>query len=205
VQTTTQNPSLARQLYSMTWPMLFGVLSLMTFQLADSAFVGQLGRDPLAALGFTLPMQQLIIGLQVGLGIATTAIVSRTLGAGDELPVRGTAFVSVRERDRPGVGAVARELRSLYAMQQDCEAGQPVGRVLSSHRVWQSRAAAVQACLQRHDSGSLGALLQQALTVDGSLKGYAEGDPWDQLDQLLLDLASGAKPLRRQQRKGRQV
>ncbi|RBW49421.1 MATE family efflux transporter [Marinobacter sp. F3R11] len=69
----------------MTWPMLFGVLSLMTFQLADSAFIGQLGRDPLAALGFTLPMQQLIIGLQVGLGIATTAIVSRTLGAGDEL------------------------------------------------------------------------------------------------------------------------
>src|SRR6056297_2771372 len=69
----------------MTWPMLFGVLSLMTFQLADSAFIGQLGRDPLAALGFTLPMQQLIIGLQVGLGIATTAIISRTLGAGDEL------------------------------------------------------------------------------------------------------------------------
>lgn len=68
----------------MTWPMLFGVLSLMTFQLADSAFIGQLGRDPLAALGFTLPMQQLIIGLQVGLGIATTAIISRTLGAGDE-------------------------------------------------------------------------------------------------------------------------
>ncbi|WP_092020897.1 MATE family efflux transporter [Marinobacter zhejiangensis] len=69
----------------MTWPMLFGVLSLMTFQLADSIFIGQLGRDPLAALGFTLPMQQLIIGLQVGLGIATTAIISRTLGAGDPL------------------------------------------------------------------------------------------------------------------------
>ena len=28
----------------------------------------------MGALGFTLPMQQLIIGLQVGLGIATTAI-----------------------------------------------------------------------------------------------------------------------------------
>ncbi len=69
----------------MTWPMLFGVLSLMTFQLVDSAFIGQLGRDPLAALGFPLPMQQLIIGLQVGLGIATTAIIARTLGAGDPL------------------------------------------------------------------------------------------------------------------------
>lgn len=65
--------------------MLFGVLSLMTFQLADSAFVGQLGRDPLAALGFTVPMQQLVSGMYVGLGIATTAIISRTLGQGDEL------------------------------------------------------------------------------------------------------------------------
>lgn len=78
------NTPLSRQLLSMTWPMLFGVLSLMTFQLADSAFIGQLGRDPLAALGFTLPMHQLIIGLQVGLGIATTAIISRTLGAGNQ-------------------------------------------------------------------------------------------------------------------------
>ncbi|WP_404369203.1 MATE family efflux transporter [Marinobacter sp.] len=69
----------------MTWPMLFGVLALMSFQLVDSIFIGQLGKDPLAALGFTLPMQQLVIGLQVGLGIATTAIVSRTLGAGDQL------------------------------------------------------------------------------------------------------------------------
>ena len=82
---THPNTSLARQLFTMTWPMLFGVLSLMTFQLVDSAFIGQLGRDPLAALGFTLPMQQLIIGLQVGLGIATTAIISRTIGENDTL------------------------------------------------------------------------------------------------------------------------
>jgi putative MATE family efflux protein len=79
-----QSATLPRQLFDMTWPMLFGVLSLMTFQLADSIFIAQLGRDPLAALGFTVPMQQLISGLQVGLGIATTAIISRTLGAGDE-------------------------------------------------------------------------------------------------------------------------
>jgi len=85
VQNDLNNASLARQLYHMTWPMLFGVLSLMTFQLADSAFVGQLGGDPLAALGFTVPMQQLVSGMYVGLGIATTAIISRTLGQGDEL------------------------------------------------------------------------------------------------------------------------
>lgn len=76
-------PGLGRTLFRMTWPMVFGVVSLLGFQLVDSAFIGQLGVDPLAALGFTLPIQQLIIGFQVGLGIATTAIIARTLGEGD--------------------------------------------------------------------------------------------------------------------------
>ncbi|EGR0057031.1 TPA: MATE family efflux transporter [Vibrio vulnificus] len=78
---TTSNTSLARQLFTMTWPMLFGVLSLMSFQLVDSAFIGQLGILPLAAQGFTLPLQMVIIGIQVGLGIATTAVISKALGA----------------------------------------------------------------------------------------------------------------------------
>lgn len=73
---------LGRTLYQMTWPMLFGVLALMSYQLVDAAWIALLGVDPLAALAFTLPIQQVIIGLQVGLGIAITAIISRTLGAG---------------------------------------------------------------------------------------------------------------------------
>lgn len=55
----------------------------MSFQLVDSAFIGQLGVAPLAALGFTIPVYQLIIGIQVGLGIATTAVISKALGAED--------------------------------------------------------------------------------------------------------------------------
>ncbi len=76
------SPSLSRQLFQMTWPMLFGVLSLMSFQLVDSAFIGQLGVLPLATQGFTMPLQMVIIGVQVGLGIATTAVISKALGAG---------------------------------------------------------------------------------------------------------------------------
>lgn len=52
----------------------------MSFQLVDSAFIGQLGVLPLAAQGFTQPIQMIIIGLQVGLGIATTAVISKVLG-----------------------------------------------------------------------------------------------------------------------------
>ncbi|KAB7627797.1 MATE family efflux transporter [Alkalilimnicola sp. S0819] len=79
----TQSSSLGRTLYQMTWPMIFGVFSLMSYQLVDAAYIGQLGVDPLAAFGFTLPMQQLIIGFQVGIGIATTALISRARGAGE--------------------------------------------------------------------------------------------------------------------------
>lgn len=79
----SSSASLGKQLFSMTWPMMFGILSLMSFQLVDSAFIGQLGVLPLAAQGFTLPIQMVVIGLQVGLGIATTAIIARALGAGN--------------------------------------------------------------------------------------------------------------------------
>lgn len=75
--------SLPRVLFSMTWPMLFGVVALMSFQLVDSIFISMLGVQPLAALGFSLPLQQLLIGVQIGIGIASTALISRAIGAGN--------------------------------------------------------------------------------------------------------------------------
>ena len=77
---TPETLTLAKDLFKQTWPMIFGILSLMSFQLADSAFISQLGILPLATQGFTLPLQMVIIGIQVGLGIATTAVISRILG-----------------------------------------------------------------------------------------------------------------------------
>ena len=86
INASVDNPRPGRELFQLTWPMLFGVLALMSYQLVDSAFIGQLGVKPLATLGFTVPLQMLIIGVQVGIGIATTAVISRVLGADD--PVR---------------------------------------------------------------------------------------------------------------------
>lgn len=80
-----QHHSLARNLFSMTWPMLLGVLALMSFQLVDSFFISLLGTEPLAALGFTMPINQLMVGVQIGMGIAATALISRALGANEPL------------------------------------------------------------------------------------------------------------------------
>lgn len=73
--------SLSRNLFSMTWPMLLGTFALMSFQLVDSFFISLLGTEPLAAMGFTMPINQLMVGIQVGVGIAATALISRALGA----------------------------------------------------------------------------------------------------------------------------
>jgi len=89
--------SLALQLYRMTLPMIIGVLAIMSYQLVDSAFIGQLGVAPLAAVGFTIPVYQMVIGIQVGIGIATTAVISRALGAEELEHARqlGTLVVTI--------------------------------------------------------------------------------------------------------------
>jgi len=75
--------TLRRQLFAQTWPMALGVMTLLGFQLVDSAFVARLGTVALAAQSFTFPMTFLTIGVQVGLGIAIAALISRAMGAGE--------------------------------------------------------------------------------------------------------------------------
>ncbi|MDB2373743.1 MATE family efflux transporter [Psychrosphaera haliotis] len=70
-------------LYRQTMPLLVGLLAIMGSQLIDSAFIGQLGAQPLAALGYSIPIYQVVIGIQVGLGIAATASISNALGSSD--------------------------------------------------------------------------------------------------------------------------
>lgn len=81
---TQQTAGLGKTLWRQTWPMAIGVLSLLGFQLVDSAFIARLGTVPLAAQSFTFPLSFLIIGIQVGMGIAIAALISRALGAGEK-------------------------------------------------------------------------------------------------------------------------
>ena len=84
----TVSESLGRRLWRQTWPMAIGVMALLGFQLVDSAFIARLGTAPLAAQSFTFPLSFLIIGVQVGLGIAIAAQLSRVLGAGEQQRAR---------------------------------------------------------------------------------------------------------------------
>jgi putative MATE family efflux protein len=75
--------SVFKHLMKMTMPMMIGIISLVAFNLIDTFYVGLLGGRELAALSFTFPVITVIFSLVQGLGIGTTAIISRSIGKGD--------------------------------------------------------------------------------------------------------------------------
>ncbi len=75
-------------LLKMTLPMMLGMVGMVAFNLADTYFVGQLGTKELAAMSFTFPVIMIISSLALGLGMGTSAVVSRAIGEGDQQKVQ---------------------------------------------------------------------------------------------------------------------
>lgn len=74
------NDPIGRTLLRLTVPMIGGIIALMAVGIVDAYFVGQLGTAPLAALGFVLPITHGVNSIGLGLGMATSVLVSRYLG-----------------------------------------------------------------------------------------------------------------------------
>jgi putative MATE family efflux protein len=72
----------------MTIPMMFGILSMVVFNLTDTFFVSRLGTNALAAMSFTFPVIFVIHSIAMGLGVGVSAVVSRTIGRGDHDQVK---------------------------------------------------------------------------------------------------------------------
>lgn len=75
--------NIAKQLATMVWPMLFGHLGIMIFNLADTYFLGRLGVNELAAISFTFPVIMFINSLSQGVGIGTSSLISRNIRVAD--------------------------------------------------------------------------------------------------------------------------
>jgi len=67
----------------MTVPMIFGMVGMVAFNLVDTFFVGQLGTQELAALSFTFPIIMVIGSLAMGIGVGSSAVISKAIGRGD--------------------------------------------------------------------------------------------------------------------------
>lgn len=79
----------AGHLVRMTVPMIWGLLAVISVQLADTYFISLLGdTDVLAGISFTFPVTMLISHLTFGVNIALSSVVSRLIGAGKHDDVR---------------------------------------------------------------------------------------------------------------------
>lgn len=72
-----------KTLINLTIPMIFGVLGMVAFNLSDAYFLGKLGTDQMAALAFTFPVVLILNSLNLGIGVGTSAVISRAVGESD--------------------------------------------------------------------------------------------------------------------------
>ena len=85
----------AKTLAELTVPMIFGMLSMVLYNMADTYFVGQLGKEQLAATSFTFPVVMTINSLSLGIGMGAAAAISRAIGSRDTQRVRRLATDSL--------------------------------------------------------------------------------------------------------------
>ena len=79
----------------MALPMTIGIGAIISFSLADTYFIGQLGATELAAIGYTFPVTTMLFNIVFGMAIAMSAVVSRTMGQGDREKVGQIIVVGV--------------------------------------------------------------------------------------------------------------
>ncbi len=72
-----------RGLFKLGLPITVGMLAQTLFNIVDTIFVGRLGADAIAAVTIVFPIAFIIIAIGSGIGVGTTSLVARTVGAKD--------------------------------------------------------------------------------------------------------------------------
>lgn len=68
-------------LMGMSVPPMISMLIQSLYNIVDSIFVAKLGEEALTAVSLAYPLQNLVLAVAVGLGVATNAAIARNLGA----------------------------------------------------------------------------------------------------------------------------
>ena len=72
--------SVTSLLFRMTFPMIFGMLGLVAFNMVDTYYVSQLGLVPMAAMTLTFPVIMVVGALAQGIGVGAAALISKAVG-----------------------------------------------------------------------------------------------------------------------------
>ncbi|MFO7603416.1 MAG: DNA polymerase III subunit delta [Gammaproteobacteria bacterium] len=87
------------------------------------------------------------------------------------------------------VGALAYQTRQLCQLAAAVAAGQQLEQVFAQFRIWPKKQAPIKAALQRHSAAQWQALHGRLAAIDRSSKGFSPGRAWDELVQLLVEIA----------------
>lgn len=72
-----------QHLLRLTGFMLLGFVAVMSANLIETLYIGKVGTQELAALGFTFPVVMGLQGMMMGLGIGASSVVARSIGSGE--------------------------------------------------------------------------------------------------------------------------
>lgn len=87
------NPEKA--LLKLSLPLMLSMMIISLYNIIDSFWIAGLGADQLAAIGFVIPLEFLIISVGTGLGAGISAVVSKFIGKKDELMADNAAVHSI--------------------------------------------------------------------------------------------------------------
>ena len=81
-----------KALYKLAWPMLIAMLVQTLYNVVDTAFVGRLGADSIAALTFSFPLFFILIGINSGIAVGMSSRISRFMGEKNKEGAKNTAM-----------------------------------------------------------------------------------------------------------------
>lgn len=84
--------SVPGSLFRLTAPMMVAVSSNILVSMLEMGFIGQLSTKHVAAITFTFPVVMILSSIALGIGIGTSSVIARSVGAGtiDEVKRLGT-------------------------------------------------------------------------------------------------------------------
>ena len=87
--------NISKNIWVLAWPMMMGNILQTAFNVVDMIFVGKLGAEAIAAVSLSGMILMLIITLIIGIGIGTTALVARFIGAKEYAKANEVALQSI--------------------------------------------------------------------------------------------------------------
>src|SRR3989338_8386223 len=88
-----ENPRKA--LIKLSLPIVVAMVVQIMYNIVDTAFVGRLGAEAIAALTFSFPLFFIFVSLNSGIGVGVNSRISRYLGANNHKGAENTAIHGV--------------------------------------------------------------------------------------------------------------